>query len=49
VPAAIDLDRLRADTRQNITDTNAVGRALCARLLEIASGRADRGESISVN
>lgn len=40
VPVAVDLDRLRADTRQRIAHTNAEGRALCLRFLEIASEQA---------
>jgi GMP synthase (glutamine-hydrolysing) len=40
VPVRIDVDRLRADTRRNIEDTNRDGRRLCARFLEIASDRA---------
>jgi GMP synthase-like glutamine amidotransferase len=37
-PGAIDPDALRADVAARIEETNADGRALCARFLELAGG-----------
>ena len=42
VPVDIDTDALRAQVSDRIQETNAEGRELCARFLEVAEQRAGR-------